>query len=85
MSPDLKLAVCFFSALGNNDLAKLEALLNKKARYIRGRVTPSLKQMKFMPSFRFLVDESFENFAKINQLLETTKPENSSDDDEEES
>ncbi|WP_370931749.1 30S ribosome-binding factor RbfA [Bartonella sp. DGB1] len=70
MTPDLKLATCFFSAIGSNNLEALETFLNNRAKFIRGRVTPALKQMKYMPKFRFLIDKSFENFAKINSLLQ---------------
>ena len=29
----------------------------------------ALRQMKYMPEFRFRLDTSFDNFAKIDQLL----------------
>ena len=35
-------------------------------------VSPArLRQMKFMPEFRFRLDTSFDNFAKINELLKS--------------
>ncbi|MCO4316889.1 30S ribosome-binding factor RbfA [Phyllobacterium sp. 21LDTY02-6] len=73
MSPDLKIATCFVSPIGaaNSD-AVIEAL-NKHAKFIRGRAATHLRQMKYMPEFRFRIDTSFDNYAKIDALLR--KPE----------
>jgi ribosome-binding factor A len=43
--------------------------LNKNARYIRGRLSPLLRQMKYMPDVRFRDDTSFDNYKKIDDLL----------------
>jgi ribosome-binding factor A len=43
--------------------------LNRNAKFIRGRVSSALRQMKYMPEFRFRRDTSFENFARRNELL----------------
>ena len=32
-------------------------------------MSPALRQMKYMPEFRFRLDTSYDNFAKIDQLL----------------
>ncbi len=70
MSPDLKIATCYISPLGGNGSGKAIAkALARNAKFIRARATPHLKQMKYMPDFRFLEDTSFENFAKIDALL----------------
>jgi ribosome-binding factor A len=69
MSPDLKLATAFVSPLGAQDAEAVVAALNKHAKFIRGRVSFALRQMKYMPEFRFRLDTSFDNFAKINDLL----------------
>lgn len=69
MSPDLKIATAFVSPLGAKDAAAVIEALNKHAKFIRGRVTHALRQMKYMPEFRFRQDTSFDNFAKINELL----------------
>jgi ribosome-binding factor A len=71
MSPDLKLATAFVAPLGaKQDEAVVEAL-NRNARFIRGKVSPALRQMKYMPEFRFRLDTSYENFAKIDDLLKS--------------
>ncbi len=69
MSPDLKIATAFVAPLGAKDEAAVVAALNRHARFIRGRVSPALRQMKYMPEFRFRLDTSYDNFQKINELL----------------
>lgn len=69
MSPDLKIATAFVSPLGARDDASVIEALNRNARFIRGRVSPALRQMKYMPEFRFRLDTSYDNMAKINELL----------------
>ena len=36
-----------------------------------GACRHALRQMKYMPEFRFRLDTSFDNFAKINELLKS--------------
>lgn len=69
MSPDLKIATAYVTPLGQADHAKLVDALNRNARFIRGRLAPALRQMKYMPEVRFRDDTSFENFQKIEELL----------------
>jgi len=69
MSPDLKIATAFVAPLGATDDDAVVAALNRNARFIRGRMSPALRQMKYMPEFRFRLDTSYDNFQKINELL----------------
>ena len=69
MSPDLKLATAFVSPLGAPDDAAVVEALNRNARFIRGRMSPALRQMRYMPEFRFKLDTSYDNFARIDELL----------------
>ncbi|BCH28090.1 ribosome-binding factor A [Mesorhizobium sp. L-8-10] len=69
MSPDLKIATAFVSPLGARDDDAVVAALNRSARFIRGRMSPALRQMKYMPEFRFRLDTSYDNFARIDELL----------------
>ncbi len=69
MSPDLKIATAFVSPLGARDADAVVAALNRNARFVRGRMSPALRQMKYMPEFRFRLDTSYDNFAKIDELL----------------
>jgi len=69
MSPDLKIATAFVAPLGARDDQAVVEALNRHARFIRGRMSPALRQMKYMPEFRFRLDTSFDNFTKIDELL----------------
>jgi ribosome-binding factor A len=69
MSPDLKIATAFVSALGISDDGAVVDALNRNARFIRGRMSPALRQMKYMPQFRFRLDTSYDNMARIDDLL----------------
>ncbi|PBB45462.1 ribosome-binding factor A [Mesorhizobium sp. WSM3866] len=71
MSPDLKIATAFISPLGAGDADVVVGALNRHAKFIRGRVSGALRQMKYMPEFRFRLDTSFDNFARINELLKS--------------
>lgn len=71
MSPDLKVATAFVTPLGNKDHDKIVAALNRNAKFVRGKIGPDLRQMKFMPEIRFKDDTSFENFRKIDALLKS--------------
>ncbi|TPL10874.1 30S ribosome-binding factor RbfA [Mesorhizobium sp. B2-4-14] len=71
MSPDLKIATAFVSPLGAKDAGAVIEALNKHAKFVRGRVSGALRQMKYMPEFRFRLDTSFDNFARINDLLKS--------------
>ena len=69
MSPDLKIATVFVSPLGSRDAGGVVEALNKHAKFVRGRVSPTLRQMKYMPEFRFRLDTSYDNMARIDELL----------------
>ncbi|GAB4360506.1 MAG: 30S ribosome-binding factor RbfA [Oricola sp.] len=69
MSPDLKIATVFVTALGRDDMEPVIKALAANAKFIRGRVGPALRQMKYMPQFRFRADTSFDNFSRIDELL----------------
>ena len=71
MSPDLKIATAFVSPIGAADSEAVVDALNRHARFIRGKLSPALRQMKFMPEIRFRLDTSFENFARIDRLLKS--------------
>ena len=82
MSPDLKIATAFVSPIGAADADTVVEALNRHARFIRGRLSPSLRQMKYMPEVRFRLDTSFENFAKIDRLLKSPEVARDLDDGE---
>jgi ribosome-binding factor A len=82
MSPDLKIATAFVSPIGAADADAAVEALNRHARFIRGRLSPSLRQMKYMPEVRFRLDTSFDNFAKIDRLLKSPEVARDLDDGE---
>lgn len=69
MSPDLKIATAFVAPLAAADDDAVIKALAQNAKFIRGRVSGALRQMKYMPEFRFRLDTSFDNMAKIDRLL----------------
>ena len=83
MSPDLKIATAFVSPLGAQNSEAVVQALNNHAKFIRGRVTHALRQMKYMPEFRFRRDTSFDNFSRIDQLLKSPEVARDLDKDEE--
>ena len=72
MSPDLKLASAYVMPLGGARAKEIVAALNRHARFIRGRVAPEI-DLKFAPEIRFFVDETFEEFGKIDALLRSDR------------
>jgi ribosome-binding factor A len=69
MSPDLKIATAYVSPLGAKDNDAVIKALANNAKFIRGRVSGALRQMKYMPDFRFRLDTSYDNMARIDELL----------------
>jgi len=82
MSPDLKIATAFVAPLAAKDDDAVIKALAKNAKFIRGRVSGALRQMRSMPEFRFRLDTSFDNMARIDALLRS--PEVARDLDKEE-
>jgi ribosome-binding factor A len=72
MSPDLKLASAYVMPLGGEQAAEIVAALNRHQRFIRGRIAPEL-DLKFAPEVRFFIDETFEEFGKIDAILRSDR------------
>jgi len=58
--------------LGGERANEIVAALNRHQRFIRGRVAPEI-DLKFAPEIRFFVDETFEEFGKIDALLRSDR------------
>lgn len=84
MSNDLKLANAYIMPLGGQRAAEIVEALNRHQRFIRGRVAPEI-DLKFAPELRFFVDETFEEFGKIDALLRSDRVQRDLHDDEDES
>ena len=72
MSPDLKLATIFVMPLGGQDATEVIAALERNKKFLRGEVVRKVN-LKFAPDIRFRMDDSFENAARIDALLNSAK------------
>ena len=72
MSPDLKLATLFVMPLGGKDASDVLKALDRHRAFLRGEVARKIN-LKFAPDLRFKVDDSFDNAAKIDALLNSDK------------
>ncbi len=72
MSPDLKLANAYIIPLGGERADEIVAALNRHRRFIRGRVAPEL-DLKFAPEVKFFVDNTFDEFGRIDALLRSER------------
>ena len=84
MTPDLKIAPAYMSLIGEADEHAVIKALAKNAKFIRGRVSNALRQLKYMPEFRFRPDNSYDNMARIDELLRSPQVARDLDADEEE-
>jgi ribosome-binding factor A len=71
MSADLRHATVLVAPLAAKDDEAVVDSLNRHARFLRGRIAPALKQMKYMPDLKFRLDTRFEDDARIDQLLKS--------------
>ena len=70
LSPDLKLATCYIMPLGGHDVTPVLKALDANKRYIRGEVAHRVN-LKYAPDLRFRQDESFDEAARIDALLDS--------------
>ncbi len=82
MSPDLRLATAYVMPLGGEKAEEIVEALNRHKKFIRGRIAPEL-ELKFAPEIRFMVDNTFEEFGRIDALLRTDRVRRDLDKDEE--
>ena len=68
MSPDLKLATAYIMPLGGKGVEQVLAALTRNARFLRGELAHRL-ELKSVPDLRFFKDTSFDEGARIDQLL----------------
>ena len=72
MTPDLKLANAYIMPLGGEGADDVVAALNRHHKFIRGRIAPEL-DLKFAPDLKFYVDNTFEEFGKIDAILRSDR------------
>jgi len=69
MTPDLKLAKVYFSMFGTDEeKEQLFASVKSHKKEIRWLLGSEL-DIKFVPELQFLIDESLEKAARINELI----------------
>lgn len=83
MSPDLRHATAYIMPLGGERASEIVDALNRHQRFIRGRIAPELN-LKFSPDIRFLVDETFDEFGRIDALLKSDRVQRDLKSDEDE-
>lgn len=72
MSPDLKHANIFVSALGQTDAKIYAEALNKASAFLRGRLAKAIDS-KFTPKLKFIGDNSYDFAVQIDELLSNPK------------
>ncbi len=72
MTPDLKLASAYIMPLGGQNAEEIAAALNRNKKFIRGGIASSLS-LKYVPSLRFFVDDTFAEADRIESLLRSKK------------
>jgi ribosome-binding factor A len=72
MSPDLKLASVYVMPLGGKAANDVIAALDRHKKYLRTEIAHRIN-LKFAPEIRFKIDDSFDNVAKIDALLNSEK------------
>lgn len=68
VSPDMKHATAYTVRLGGGDTTEMLAALNANADIFQRDIGHEIR-MKFTPKVRFVEDNSFENSAKIDEIL----------------
>ncbi|MDD4272891.1 MAG: 30S ribosome-binding factor RbfA [Desulfobacter postgatei] len=82
MSPDLSLAYVYVTVFGDKKRIR-EALkgFQKSKGFIKKRIAPKLG-LRLMPDLRFIHDDSFDNAARLDALIDAApKGENRGEDD----
>lgn len=72
VSPDLRHAKVFVMPLGGDTEGKVVKALNRNAAFLRGELGRKLT-MKYTPSPKFVLDESFSEATHIDALLRDPK------------
>jgi ribosome-binding factor A len=68
MSPDLKHATVFASALGGKNSDDLASALNRHQRFLRGELAKKV-ELKYMPDLIFRGDHALDVAGRIEELL----------------
>ena len=69
MSPDLRHATVFVSALKTADPEAIAAVLNRASGFIQKRLGGEL-DLKFTPKLKFVADDRFDEASHIDEILD---------------
>jgi len=72
MSPDLKLATVHVMPLGGKDEPEVLRAFERHKKFLRGEIAHGVN-LKFAPEVRFRIDDSFDNVARIDALLNSER------------
>jgi ribosome-binding factor A len=72
LSPDLKNATVFFSALGSSDTEVLRDALDEQAPELRRQIGKKV-YLRHTPRLHFKVDESFDVAGRVHAILRSPK------------
>ena len=70
MSPDRKIATVYVMPLGGGDREGLVKALARDAKLLRREIAGRVS-LKYMPELRFRMDETFDEAARIDRLLDS--------------
>ncbi len=82
MSPDLKNATVFIVPLGGKDGDAIIKAFDRNSKYLRGVIAKKVN-LRYAPTLRFRLDESFDEGARIDALLRRPEVRRDLDGDEE--
>ena len=69
MSKDLKIASIYIMSLGGKNTNQILDLLNQNKFFFQKAISTAKLKSKFTPKINFFIDNSFEEAAKIENLL----------------
>jgi len=72
VSSDLRLATIYVMPLGGRDAETVVAAFERHKKFLRAEIAHRIN-LKFAPEIRFKIDDSFDNVAKIDALLNSDK------------
>ncbi len=72
ITPDLKIATAYVMPLGGHGAKEVVKLLAANARPIRSFVSKRI-DLKYAPSLRFQIDETFDEASRIDALLRSDR------------
>lgn len=70
LTSDLRLATIYVMPLGGQDVKPVLAALDRNKRFIRGEIARAVN-LKFAPDIRFRFDDTFDEGARIDALLDS--------------